>query len=109
MLDINVKTKIKEKDFMLINGKLVPFSEKSFLGDALNFDLYQYQFKNDQFKKIVAHVWEEFQTAITFKIKSKNKNKYRDCVRHILFNVYLGHGLNLPVRYSRSNFICPSS
>lgn len=86
-----------------INGLTVPYTKKE-LRDAINFDVYSYTVKDDQFSSVVAWAFEQLETMIKIPTtESKMRKRYRDTVRHIIFNAYLGQCVNLPVQYSRRN------
>ena len=83
------------------DGRLLPQTWEQML-DAIGFDTYSYATKNDEFKDVVSIVFEDVKPKLKMKKEGSPKyKKYRDCIRHILFNAYFGYAVNLPVKYGR--------
>ncbi len=108
---MDVKKQLEEDDKELVTakntkpptvsiaGNKIPFNKQE-LQKAINFGIYNYFVKNDKFALIVDDVFNMVNRELNI-YRSKYK-QYRDCVRHILFNGYIGHCVGLPIKYSRS-------
>lgn len=69
--------------------------------DAENFEVYTYAITHDKFKDVVNWTFDMVQGKIDVYGSGKRvPMRYRDCVRHILFNTYRNHCINLPTKVS---------
>lgn len=75
---------------------------KNQLYNAFKFYPFRYKNRNDPFKQIVDLVWIMLDYNIAFRIDSKKRKKYRDAVRHFLFNLYNSDCIGIAVRYSKN-------
>ena len=92
---------MKKQNVVTTHGKELPQTNTELL-DAIGFDTYSYAFKNDQFKDVVSVIFEEVKPKLKMNASGSSKyKKYRDCVRHIIFNVYFGYAVDLPIKYGR--------
>lgn len=100
---------MKNQNVVMKNGKVLPQTSEQ-LFDAIGFDLYNYMFKNDEFKAVTSEVFETVKPKLKMQKSGSTKyRKYNDCVRHIIYNAYMGDIVNLPVKHNLKKTIFGAS
>ncbi len=64
--------------------------------DALLFDIYRHMDNGGQFHEIIDYLLNR-----EIIIKHRNKKRYRDALKQIILNLFIGFACNKPIRFSR--------